>query len=59
LSESAAAEKAAAEKAAAEKAAAEKAAAKCWELSESERRIIKSLGHAHKHERDTDGHKTD
>ena len=52
-------EKAAAEKAAAEKAAAEKAAAKCWELSESERRIIQSLGHAHKHERDTDDHETD
>ena len=39
-------EQAAAEKAAAEKAAAEKAAAICWELSESERRIIKSLGGA-------------
>lgn len=45
------------EKAAAEKAAAEKAAAKCWELSESERRIIQSLGHAHKHESGRDAHK--
>ena len=47
------------ESVAAEKAAAEKAAVKCWELSESERRIIKSLGHAHKHERDTNGQETD
>ena len=37
-------EKAAAEKAAAEKAAAEKASAIEWELSESEKRIIASLG---------------
>ena len=37
-------EKAAAEKAAAEKAAAEKASAKEWKLSESEKRIIASLG---------------
>jgi len=44
LSEKAAAEKAAAEKAAAEKAAAEKASAKEWQLSESEKRIIESLG---------------
>ncbi|WP_285452250.1 chromosome partitioning protein ParB [Weeksella virosa] len=49
LSEKAAAEKAAAEKAAAEKAAAEKAAAEkddviIWDLSESERTIIQSLG---------------
>ena len=44
LSESAAAEKAAAEKAAAEKASAEKADVICWELSEAERRIVKSLG---------------
>ena len=42
--EKAAAEKAAAEKAAAEKAAAEKASAKEWKLSESEKRIIASLG---------------
>ena len=44
LSEKAAAEKAAAEKAAAEKAAAEKASAIEWELSESEKHIIASLG---------------
>ena len=49
LSEKAAAEKAAAEKATAEKAAAEKAATEkdntiMWELSERERKIIKSLG---------------
>ena len=44
LSEKAAAEKAAAEKAAAEKAAAEKASAKEWQLSESEKCIIASLG---------------
>ena len=31
------------EKAAAEKAAAEKAAAKCWQLSEREREIVRSL----------------
>jgi hypothetical protein len=37
-------EKAAAEKAAAEKAAAEKASAIEWELSESEKRIVASLG---------------
>lgn len=37
-------EKAAVEKAAAEKAAVEKASAKEWELSESEKRIIASLG---------------
>ena len=41
-------ESAAAEKAAAEKAAAEKAAAKCWELSESERKIINDLGKGNK-----------
>lgn len=44
LSEKAAAEKVAAEKVAAEKAAAEKASTKEWKLSESEKRIIASLG---------------
>lgn len=44
LSEKAAAEKVAAERAAAEKVAAEKASAIEWELSESEKRIVASLG---------------
>ena len=44
LSERAAAERAAAERAAAEHAAAERAAATCWQLSERELEIVRSLG---------------
>ena len=55
LSDKAAADKAAADKAAADKAAADKAAAAAesilWELSESEKRIIKQLGNS-KHRKD-------